>query len=114
MTIENQDSSDGRIHTGNEKYVLKNESTSYDFLEKLKIETFPGLFTNKDEIKQYLLLENDNVTKHRSVYDEVRYAKMTYMSLKQTAAVFRLKRNHKNLTTDDYAENCIHEQCTLL
>ena len=29
------------------------------------------------------------------------------MSLKPTAAVFLLKRNHKNLTTEEYAENLI-------
>ena len=29
------------------------------------------------------------------------------MSLKPAAAVFCLKRNHKNLTTEEYAENLI-------
>ena len=41
------------------------------------------------------------------MYDEVRYARISCMSLKPTAAVFHLKRNHKNLTTDKYAENLI-------
>ena len=30
---------------------------------------------------------------------------MSYMSLKPTDAAFCLKRNHKNLTTEEYAEN---------
>ena len=38
------------------------------------------------------------------MYDEVRYARISCMSLKPTAAVFHLKRNHKNLTTEEYAE----------
>ena len=41
------------------------------------------------------------------MYDEVRYARISCMSMKPTAAVFRLKRNHENLTTEEYAENLI-------
>ena len=41
------------------------------------------------------------------MYDEVRYARISCMSLKPTAVFFCLKRNYKNLTTEEYAENLI-------
>ena len=53
-----------------------------------------------------MLLNCDDV-KNKRLYNEVRYARITCMSLKGTAAVFRLKRNHRNLSTEEYAENLI-------
>jgi hypothetical protein len=94
-------------YTDKEKCALKNDSTKYDLLEKSKKEIFPGPFTNEDEVKQYILLEENDETKNKRMYYEVRYARMICISLKQTAAVFRLKRNHKNLTIDEYTENLI-------
>ena len=41
------------------------------------------------------------------MHNEVKYARMSCMSLKPNAAVFRLKRQYKNLTTDKYADNLI-------
>ena len=63
----------------------------------------PEPFTNEDEIKRYLLHQVDDDTKIKHMYDEVRYARISCMSLKPTAAVFHLKWNHKNLT-EEYAE----------
>ena len=88
-----------------ENACLKEESTKYDLLEKLKKEEFPGPFTNVDEIQRYLLLNLDDETKNKRLYNEVKYARISCMSLKPTAAVFRLKRQYKNLTSDEYAEN---------
>jgi len=34
-------------------------------------------------------------------------ARISCMSLKPTASLFRLKRNHQNLTTEEYSENLI-------
>ena len=96
-----------KTHSDKEKSCLKEESTKYNLLEKLKKEDIPGPFTNEDEIKRYLLHQVEDDIKNKHMYDEVRYARISCMSLKPTAAVFRLKRNHKNLTTDKYAENLI-------
>ena len=99
----NQDETDSE----KEKSCLKEESTKYDLLEKLKKEDIPGQFTNEDEIKRYLLHQVDDETKNKHMYEGVRYARISCMSLKPTAAVFHLKINHKNLTTEEYVENLI-------
>lgn len=39
------------------------------------------------------------------MYNEVKYAKITCMSLKRTAAVFRLRKDYRNLSTEEYVEN---------
>ena len=101
-------------YSDKEKSCLKEESTKYDLLEKLKKEDISGPFTIEDEIKRYLLHHVDDDTKNKRIYDEVRYAGISYMLLKPTAAVFRLKRNHKNLTTEEYAESliaCLSNAC---
>ena len=36
---------------------------------------------------------------------EVRYARVSSSTLKETASMFCLKRNGRNLTTQDYADN---------
>ena len=94
-------------YSDKEKSCLKEESTKYSLLQKLKKEDIPEPFTNEDEIKRYLLHQVDDDTKNKQMYDEVRYARISCMSLKPTAAVFCLKRNHKNLTTAEYVENLI-------
>ena len=85
----------------------KRRVNKVNFLEKLKKEDIPGPFTNEDEIKRYLLHQVDDDTKNKCMYDEVRYARISCMSLKPTAVFFCLKRNYKNLTTEEYAENLI-------
>ena len=39
------------------------------------------------------------------MYIEVRYARKTSLSLKESSPIFRLKSNHKNLRTEEYAAN---------
>ena len=73
----------------------------------MKKENIPGPFTNEDEIKRYLLHQVDDDTKNKRMYEEVRYARISCTLLKPTAAAFYLKRNHKNLATEEYAENLI-------
>lgn len=61
--------------------------------------------TSEEEIKRYLHFNKDDDMKNKRMYDEARYARLSCMSLKPTATVFRLKRNNKNLATEEYAEN---------
>ena len=45
--------------------------------------------------------------KNKRMYVEVRYAKVSLSTLKKTASIFRLKRNGRNFTTQEYADNLI-------
>lgn len=94
-------------YSDKEKASLHEESIKYDLLERLKREEIPGPFTSEKEIRNYLDSKQDEKAKNKRLYDEIRYARVTCMSLKPTAAVFRLKRNHRNLTSTEYAENLI-------
>ena len=74
-----------------EKSCLKDESDKLDVLEKLKEEEFKGLFTNSEEIDQYLVLDIADAEKNKRMYNEIKYARLTSMSLIPSAPVFRLK-----------------------
>ena len=66
------------------------------------LKTENGPFTSNDEIEQYLdsdLPDNTKILSKNERMNEVQYARYTSTSLRTTAAVFRLKRNHKNLDT---------------
>ena len=67
------------------------------------LKTENGPFTSYDEIEQHLdsdLPDNTKILiKNKRLYNEVQYARYASTSLRTTAAVFRLKRNHKNLDT---------------
>ena len=45
--------------------------------------------------------------KNKRLYVEVRYARVSSSTLKETASIFRLKRNCRNLATQEYADNLI-------
>ena len=62
---------------------------------------FPGPFSTKEESQEYLKIE----------ITEVKYVKLTCLSLKITAQVFRLIRDHKYLETKGYAENVMPYLC---
>ena len=84
---------------------LKTNAQKYSILEQLKKESMPGPFTKPEDIKNYLACELDDAAKNKRLYMEVKYARVTSMSLKPTAAVFRLVRNHRKLETMEYADN---------
>ena len=93
------------LYSEKEKSCLKDESDKFDILEVLKKEECKGPFTTCEEIDRYLALDIDDTQRNKRLYNEVKYARLTSMSLKPSAPVFRLKRDHKNLSTDDYAAN---------
>ena len=64
-----------------------------------KKESMPGPFTSPEEIDTYITKKN------KRMYDEVKYARITSTSLKSTNAIFRLKKNYKNLPTEEYVDN---------
>ena len=92
-----------------EKKLLnaKKESKRRKDLAFLKSQTPPGPFTNADEIRQYNTLDIDESQRNKRMYIEVRYARVTSLTLKSTSPLFRLKRDGKNLDTTEYTENLI-------
>ena len=86
---------------------LKAESVKYELLEFLKKEQYPGPFTTVEEVKLFLESLLEDKIKNNRLYKEIKYARMTCMSLQPTAAIFRLMRNHRKLETKEYADNLI-------
>ena len=95
---------------GYDKSVLlnaKRESNKLKDLTTLKRKEPQGPFSSVKDVRDYLLLPMDDKERNERLYIEVRYARMTSSTLKETAAVFRLKRNGKNLPTAEYADNLV-------
>ena len=96
----------------NETFASKDDVNShldtvkYKDLEFLKSKNGP--FVNGEEVEMYLKGDETAEEKNERFYFEVRYAKNTSLRLKHTDAVFRLKRDHKNLTNEEYAENLMN------
>ena len=75
----------------------------YNDLEYLKERNGP--FTKPEEVLKF-----DNETaeikeKNTRLYVEIRYVKKSCLSMKHTAYVFRLKRNGRNLPSNEYVQN---------
>ena len=84
----------------------KKEAQRLTDLEFLKTQEIPGPFTSQDEVLKLMSTEGiDDNAKNSRMYREVRYARMTSLTLKENASVFRLKKAGKNLETQMYAEN---------
>ena len=66
-------------------------------MEYLKAQIPPGPFTSADDVDQLMKAEVDEKEKNERLYIEVRYAKMTTSNMKTSSAVFRLKKDYKNL-----------------
>ena len=45
--------------------------------------------------------------KNKKLYVELRYARVSSNTLKETASIFHLKQNGRNLATQEYADNLI-------
>ena len=85
---------------------LRKEKVKLDDLDFLKQQPSPGPFTKPEEVTAYLKETSEN-NKQDRLYVEIRYARLTSLTLKQGASVFRLRRNGKKLTSDEYANNLI-------
>lgn len=94
-------------YTEKEKARLKDESTRYSLLEQLKKETPVGPFTNVEELHEYSISNQEDEEKNKWMFKEVisKYVRMACISLKPNSSVFRLKRDYKNLSTEEYIDN---------
>ena len=94
-------------YTDKEMLNIKKDSVKLKNLESLKSQDIPGPFTSKDQVESFMKQDINNNDKNVRLYNEVRYARLTSLSLNESASVFRLKINGKNLETKDYASNLI-------
>ena len=72
-----------------------------------KSQVAPGPFIAADEVRSNIRLPLEENEKNKRLYVEMRYARVSSSTLKETAIIFRLKRNGRNLTTQEYADNLI-------
>ena len=82
---------------------LKQEATKYIFLEYLNKQNGP--FVNAEEVSAFMNTSVESIEKNTRLMLEVKYARMTCTFMKPTATVFRLKRDYKNLCSEEYAEH---------
>lgn len=86
---------------------LSKERTKLELLKSLRDQNPSGPFTNPEETQKFLETVPESQEKNKRLYDEVRYARLSSLSLKESAAVFRLKRDYKNLDSIEYGENLL-------
>ena len=73
-------------------------------LEKLK--ELGGPFTSADRVEDFMAREDlDDIKKGKRLYLEVRHAKNSSISFPKVSELFRLKKGHKNLPNEIYAQN---------
>ena len=85
----------------------KKESNKLKDLTYLKSQAPLGPFTTADKVHSYIRLPLEENEKNKRLYVEVRYERVSSSTLKETASIFRLKRNGRNLTTQEYGDNLI-------
>ena len=88
-----------------ERVNSKKEATKIKDLDFLKSQTMAGPFTSKEEVQAFMMSCVESKEKNIRMYKEVRFARKTCLSLKETSSVFRLRSGGKNLPTQVYADN---------
>ena len=90
-----------------EKKLKEKERNKLKDLTYLKSQVPPGPFSTADEVRSYIRLPLEENEKNKRWYVKAQYARGSSSTLKETASIFRLKRNGRNLTTQEYADNLI-------
>ena len=70
----------------------KCEAQNLADLEFLKAQELPGPFTSGKDVMEFMSYAVDQKTRNTRLHREVRYARMTSLSLKETASVFHFKK----------------------
>ena len=94
-------------HSKKKLINAKKESNKLKDLTYLKSQVAPGPFSTADEVHSNIRLSLEKNEKNKGLYVEVWYARVLSSTLKETASIFCLKRNGRNLTTQEYADNLI-------
>ena len=68
-----------------------------------------GPFTDVEEVEAYMAHDISDSEKNSRLYLEIRHARSCCLIYPKAASIFRLKRNFRNLTTEEYARNlCVY------
>ena len=69
----------------------KKEASHLKDLEFLKSQSMTGPFTSREDIQAFMNLCVESKENNNRMYREVRFGRMTCLSLKETSSVFRLR-----------------------
>ena len=89
-----------------EALSLSEEQKKLNDLTFLKAQNPHGPFTSVEDVDEFM--KNSTISeaeKNHRLYIEVRYAKLSTSNMKRSSVLFRLKKNYKNLISEDYAHN---------
>ena len=64
-----------------------------------------GLFTNENDVEEYVKSERSESEKNKRLYVEIRFARDSTISFPKNSDIFLLKKAYKNLPTETYAIN---------
>ena len=84
---------------------LKLENRKLKDLEFLRNQIRPGRFTKLKDVNSFMEDIPKSKDKNNRMFIEIRFQKNTSACIRKNAEVFRLKKNHQNLDTSDYASN---------
>jgi len=87
------------------KDIENNHATNIMYRDLEYLKARGGLFTKVEEVVDFDKKAEESKEKNVRLYTEVRYAKNSCLLMKHTASVFRLKHDHKNLSSKEYVEN---------
>lgn len=94
-------------YSKNENKSITVEKTKLEDLEFLQKQSLPGPLTTSEKVTEFMESEPESTEKNNRMYKEIRFQRNSSQALKNNAAVFRLKRNGKNLETSEYASNLV-------
>ena len=86
----------------------KIEGQKLDDLDFLAKQNKPGPLTTSESVGTFMENEPESPAKNERMYSEIRFQRNLCQSLKKEAAVFRLKRNGKNLEISDMLQICVN------
>ena len=70
-----------------------------------KSKTTRPIFFSRRSRQVYMSEEIDEIERNARLYREIRYTKLSTSSMKRSSDVFRLKKDHITLDSEDYAHN---------
>ena len=84
---------------------LQLENQKLKDLEFWRNQIPPGPVTEPEDVNSFMEDIHESKDKNNRMFIEIRFQKNTSTALRKNAEVFRLKKNHQNLDTSDYASN---------
>ena len=88
-------------------YIKKNivnwQYDAWKMKDLYYLTAFVGPFTTTEEIDTFMTGATETKGKNKHIYEEVRYANKTCLSLKHSILVIRLRMGHKILNMNEYA-----------